>query len=162
MENQFESLKIRYSKDTRKIYSVRVNFTDEEEDSILITHNFFSELYEYIDVSEADRELFFILAKAIQLSKENNRGRTNDNRVKKYEFSSYHESFAKKFVTKLMLVAKYIPMDRIAEYFNEDAKVEDLDIFLNQKDVYQLTLLLREGIDTTDENSDNSESEEFF
>lgn len=162
MENYFESLKFRYSRKTGKIHSLRVNFTDEEEDSILITPSFFSELYEYMDVSENDKELFFVLAKAIQLSMENTKGSTNDHRVKKYKLRTPYESFAKRFVTKLMMVAQYVPMDCIANFFSEDAKIEDLDVFLNQKDAYELTLLLRDGIDVTEEQPSYYGEKDYF
>lgn len=164
MENYgIESLKFRYSqKEIGKIYSVRVNFTAEDEDSILITPSFINELYEYMEISESEKELFYILAKAIQLSKENNIGNVHSGRVKKYRLDSNGESFAKRFVRKLIVVTQYVPMDIVAEYFNEDSKIEDLDVFLNQKNVYELTLLLRDNIDidtATTEISDFSEED---
>lgn len=159
MGNYIESLKFRYSKETGKIYAVRVNFTAEDEDSILITPSFFKELYEYIDVSEADKDLFYVLAKAIQLSKENNRGSAKQQRVKKYTFRTPGESFSKRFVKKLMLVTQCVPIGCIADFFNEDSKVEDLDIFLNKKDVYQLILFIRDGIDEEPEISGYSEED---
>lgn len=164
MENYgIESLKFRYSqKESGKIYSVRVNFTDEDEDSILITPSFINEVYEYMVISESNKELFYILAKAIQLSKENLIGSVHNGYVKKYRLDADGESFAKRFVRKLMVITQYVPMDIVAEYFNEDSKLENLDIFLNQKDIYELTLLLRDDIDTdttADENSDFSDDD---
>ena len=161
MENYgMESLYFRYSRsDYRKIYSVCVNFTSEDDDSIIIGPSFIKELSNYMYISEDDKELFYVLAKAIQLSKENNNGSTKDNRVKKYKLSTSKESFAKRFVRKLMLVAQTVPMDLIVKYFNEDAKLEDLDIFLNQKSAYELTFLIGEDIDTIEELSMYSEED---
>lgn len=161
MDNYFESLKFNYSKETGQIKSIRVVFSDLTDDSILISQDYVSEIMNFVpEISENDKDLFFIIARAIQLKSENKKGSSASGRVKKYDFSSKSEPFYERFIPKLMKLTQYVPIETIAAFFGEDAKVEDLDIFLNRKDIYALTLLIRDGID--EEDDDLTDDDDFY
>ena len=154
MDNFFESLKFNYSKETGQISSVKVVFSDLTQESILISKDFINEIRKYVPViNENDKELFYIIARAIRLKSENNKG--SSGRVHKYDFSSKHDPFHERFISKLMQLSKYVPLENIVNYFGEDAKVDDLDVFLNRKDIYSLTLFIRDGIDDPDDDIDD-------
>ena len=154
MDNFFESLKFNYSKETGQISSVKVVFSDLTQESILISKDFINEIMKYVPViNENDKELFYIIARAIQLKSENNKG--SFGRVRKYDFSSKYNPFHERFISKLMQLSKYVPLENIVNYFGEDAKVDDLDVFLNRKDIYSLTLFIRDGIDDPDDDVDD-------
>ena len=122
-----------------EISSIRVTFDHEPEDSILISAEYINELRKYYDISEEDKEIYYIIARAIQLKKENTKG--IDGAVKKYNFDDFHKSF----IEKLIDLSKLISIDIIAIYFGNDAKIEDLDIFLNVASSYTLALLMKSG-----------------
>ena len=126
-----------------EITSVRVVFDEEPEDSILVSSKYINELQKYYDISEEDKEIYFIIAKAIKLKRENNKA--IDGTVKKYDFGNKHEPFHKIFIAKLIEIIELIPTDVVASYFGNDAKVEDLDIFLNKASTYTLALLMKSG-----------------
>lgn len=148
--NYFESLKFKYSKETGRISSVKVVFDDQTGDNVTISQKFLDELdYHSISFDETSKELFYILARAIQLKAENNKG-TSDGKVRKYDFGTKYEPFHERFISKLSMLMKNVPIDTIATFFGEEAKVAYLDFFLNRKDVYELTILFREGFDNSD------------
>lgn len=153
METLIDSLTFKYQ--NGEISSVRVAFGTEEEDSILINSKYITELRNYLDISEEDKELFFIIARAIQLRKENNRSSRDS--VEKYNLGSKYEPFHETFISKLIEVSKQVPFEVIALYFDDDSKLEDLDIFLNQKTAYELALLMMDGlpIDISEEDFNN-------
>ncbi len=122
-----------------EITTVRVIFDEELEDSVLISSKYINELRKYLDIAEEDKEIYFITARAIQLKKENAKG--IDGAVKKYDFNDFH----KVFIEKLIDLAKLVSLDIIASYFGHDAKVEDLDIFLNHASAYTLALVMKSG-----------------
>lgn len=143
--NYFESLKFKYSKETGKISSVKVIFSDQTNDTVTISSEFISALEEYKEVTETDKELFFILARAIQLKAENTKG-SPSGKVRKYYFGSKYEPFSEMFISKLMMLSELIPLERIANYFDDEAKVEDLNVFLNEKDTFHLLFYLQNDV----------------
>jgi hypothetical protein len=148
--NYFESLKFKYSKETGKISSVKVVFDEETGDNVTISKKFLDELENYdISFDETSKELFYILARAIQLKAENCKG-SSDGKVRKYDFGTKTEPFQVRFITRLSLLLKNVPIEDIATFFGTEAKVAYLDFFLNKKDVYELTILFREGFDDCD------------
>ena len=146
----FESLKFKYSKETGKMSSVKVVFDDQTGDSVTISRKYLDELENYdISYTEADKDLFYVLARAIQLKAENNKG-TSEGKVRKYDFGTKYAPFQLRFVSKLSMLLKNVPIENIATFFSDDAKVAYLDFFLNRKDVYELTILFRNGFDDSD------------
>lgn len=146
MENCFyyDSLALKYSRKTGKIYSAKVVFDIPTDDQVNISPKFFEELEKNdIHVSEANQELFFILAKAIQL-KEENTTRTISGTVNKYDFESKNEPFAEKFIKRLAYLLKNVQIENIATFF-ADAKVAYLDYFLNQIDAISLAKLFNDN-----------------
>lgn len=133
-----ERLHFHYAKGTNNFSSATVFFSDQNDDGVRIPSTYISEVRKLTEISEADRDLFFILARAIQLKSENTK--VIDGVVKKYDFGSPVETFEEIFIPKLIQLTKYVSLGTIANYFNEDAKVEDLDIFLNRMDVHELSL----------------------
>lgn len=134
-----------------EIYTVRIGFDAEPDDSVLIPAKYINELRKYYTVSEEDKDIFFILARAIQLKKENKKG--NDSSVKKYQFGSKNEPFHEVFIAKLISVARQVPTGIIALCFGDDAKVEDLDIFLNRLPSYDISLMMLSGLALSDYQS---------
>ncbi len=126
-----------------EISSVRVIFDEEPEDNILISSKYIDELRKYYDISEEDTDVYFIVAKAIKLKRENNKA--IDGAIKKYDFGNKHDPFHKVFIAQFIELAKLVSVDIIALYFGHDAKVEDLDIFLNQATPFTLALLMKSG-----------------
>ena len=158
--NYFESLKFKYSKETGKISSVKVVFSDQTDDSVTISSDYISVLENYKKISETDKEIFFIIARAIQLKAENSRG-SSSGKVRKYNFGSKYEPFSERFISKLMSLSELTPLDQIANYFGDEAKVADLDFFLNKKDVFQLSLYFRNELDS-DETDDDDVDDDFY
>ena len=138
-----------------KISSVRVVFDEELEDSILISKKYINELRNYFDISEEDKGIYFIIARAIQLKKENSK--VIDGAVKKYKFSDFH----KVFIEKLIELSKIISIDIIASYFGYDAKVEDLDVFLNKASLYTLALVMKSGAALNEYDVFSEEDDDF-
>lgn len=142
---EINELKFRY-KDAH-ISSVSVSFDSEPEDAVLISGDYLKELSRYLEVTEDDIEIFYILARAIQLKKENSR-KIEDS--KKYELCSEHEDFIQIFTFKLVEMAKYVHLSIVADYFDYDAKLEDLYIFC-VKPVSELITAFNTGLPLTTE-----------
>ena len=138
-----------------EIFTVRVVFDEEPDDSILISAKYINELRKYYDISEEDKEIYFIVARAIQLKKEN--AKSIDGAVKKYDFSDFREVF----IEKLIDLAKLVSLDIIASYFGHDAKVEDLDIFLNNVSAYTLALIMKSGAALNEYTVFSEEDDDF-
>jgi len=148
--NYFESLKFKYSKEPRKILSVKVVFDDQTGDSVTISRKYLDELEKYdINYDETSKELFYILARAIQLKAENSKG-TSDGKVRKYDFGTKYELFQSRFIAKLSMLLQHVSIEKVATFFGDEAKVEYLDFFLNKKDVYELALVFCNGSDYSD------------
>ena len=135
---------ITYKYKRGEISSIRVSFGTEDEDSILISAKYLAELQKYLDISEEDVELFMVIARAIQLKKENDKASMGCG--KKFELGNKYEPFHEVFISKLMDLSKQVPLENILLYFDDDAKLEDLDIFLNQKSSFELALMMRDGL----------------
>ncbi len=142
-----------------EITSVRVVFDEEPEDSILVSSKYINELQKYYDISEEDKEIYFIIAKAIKLKKENNKA--IDDAVKKYDFGNKYEPFHEIFIAKLIELSKMLSVDIIASYFGHEAKVEDLDIFLNQATPYTLALLMKSGAELNEYEAFSEDDDDF-
>ena len=158
MDNYIESLSFNYK--NGEVSSVRVTFNADLDDSVLISSKYIDELRKYYDISEADKEVFFIIARAIQLKKDNKK--KIDGAGKRYNFGSKYEPFHEVFISKLIDLAKQVPLEIIASNFGYDAKVEDLDIFLNRKSTYSLALMMKSGISLSECNDASEDNDDDF
>lgn len=139
------ALSFKYGRDGR-ISSVRVSFTEEPEDDVTIGKEFLSELRNYnVDVNERQKEYFYIIARAIQLKNEYGKVKSLDGQRCHYSFSSKGHPFCEIFVERLMSVLSKTTIDSVINFFNDDAKIDDLDLFLNRMDSYQIALYIMDG-----------------
>ena len=134
-----------YSPEGKTISSVIVDFDGEKDDRITITREYISELNKYFAVSEDDTSIFFIIARAIQLKKENYRDINSS--TKKYKFGSKDGSFPKALVSRIMALKDLIPLEVIETYFGDDAKIQDLNFFLNHEDISEVAACIYEDLD---------------
>ncbi len=94
MENYFETLEFKYNKKDGNIRSIRVDFGGTDN-SVLIKNHFIRELEKRELLCENNKEVFFIIAKAILIKEENAKRISGYSRP--YKLGN-KEEFAKKFV----------------------------------------------------------------
>ncbi len=135
----------RYSKKDNSISSVVVDFDGEKDDRITIPKEYISELTNYFTVSEDDTSIFFIIARAIQLKKENYRDINSS--TKRYKFGSKYGAFPRALVSRIMALKDLIPLEVIETYFGDDARIQDLDFFLNHEDIFEVAACIYEDLD---------------
>lgn len=129
MENNYESLEFNYKKSDGSISSIKVDFGGTDN-SVIIKDYFIRELDKANLLSECNKEIFFIIAKAILLKKENSKA--VDGCCSPYELGN-KEEFSRLFVRRLRQILFYynISIETVVSFF-EEGKVEDLNIFINQ------------------------------
>ncbi len=133
-------LKFNYSGADDSISSIIVDLGGFE-DSIRIPRTYIIAAQNYWEINEENTALLFILARAICLRKENNAATSTSGRAKKYKFSNA-STFPYKFAEKLNAVLKLVPIEEVELYFAE-AKVDDLDYFLNRSTAEQFAGYLK-------------------
>lgn len=128
MENNYEALEFKYNKSDGRIISIRVDFGGTDN-SVVIKDHFIRELDKANLLSECNKEIFFIIAKAILLKKENSKA--IDGCGFPYKLGN-KEEFPRLFIMQLrkILYKHYVPIETLVSFF-EEGKVEDLNIFIN-------------------------------
>lgn len=131
-----DNIKFHYSSKTGKVTSADVYLDGE---LIVISQGFISELEKYACISDYDDEMFAILARAVELRAENSK--KIQHCVRKYKLGSSVTDFAHMLIPRLLELKQLVSINVIAAYF-EEAKIEDLDLFINRMNIYDFARML--------------------
>lgn len=124
-----ESFEFKYNKKDGSISSIRVDFGGID-DSVIIKSHFIRQLERHNLLFEYNKDVFFIIAKAITLKRENSR--TVSGCRSPYNLGN-NEEFSELFVKRLYQILFYynISIETVVSFFKE-YKIEDLNNFINQ------------------------------